>query len=79
MARGIRAGVVIICAIDIETVTVPDPSCPRAELHTPCPPGYLNWFEWAAKMNYRGSQQSRCPGCQLYHVWSSPRRGPAKQ
>ena len=51
----------------------PDPSCPRSELHTPQPRGYVEWFEWAGRMNYRGHSQSRCPGCNRYRIWSGGR------
>jgi hypothetical protein len=60
-----------LCPIPREPV-IPNPECPRAELHTPCPPGYVEFFEWAAQMSYRRSRQSRCPGCGLYAIWSTP-------
>lgn len=51
---------------------LPNPECPRSDLHTPCPPGYVQWHEWAASMNYRRFKQSRCPGCGLYNIWTGP-------
>lgn len=51
----------------------PNPNCPHARLHTPQPGGYVEWFEWAASMNYKGHRQSRCPGCNRYYVWSGGR------
>jgi hypothetical protein len=51
----------------------PNPDCPQSELHTLAPPGYVEWFEWAGGMNYKGSTQSRCPGCGLYVIWAGGR------
>ena len=59
-----------LCTSDTETATIPDPDCPRADLHTPCPPGYLSWFDWAGSRYAKGSKQSRCPSCGRYLVWS---------
>lgn len=56
-------------------VAVPDPDCPRSDLHTPCPTGYTNWHAWASTRHARGSTQSRCPGCGKYAIWSPERRG----
>ena len=51
---------------------IPSPECPHADRHTPCPPGYLRWHDWAAWMNYRKFRQSRCPDCGLYNIWTGP-------
>lgn len=67
------AGPIFVCGGDTATVADPDPTCPRSDLHTPCPPGYIEWFDWAAARAYRGSTQSRCPGCDRYNVWSPGR------
>lgn len=64
------SGSLILCIPDVTTLVDPNPDCPRAELHTPCPPGYLAWFDWAGSRVGKGSRQSRCPGCGLYNVWS---------
>lgn len=37
--------------------------------HTPAPPGYLAWFEWAREMA-KTHRQERCPGCGLWKVWT---------
>lgn len=43
--------------------------CPRkAELHTPCPRGYIEWQDWAAQASKTHKAQ-RCPECNLYAVW----------
>lgn len=55
-------------------IVIPNPECPRSELHTPCRPGYMNWHAWASARHARGSTQSRCPGCGLFNVWSPERR-----
>jgi hypothetical protein len=51
----------------------PDPSCSRNELHTPQPRSYVDWFEWAGQMNYKGHAQHKCPGCGRYMIWSGGR------
>lgn len=58
-----------ICIPDTATVRDPNPDCPRNELHTHSPEGYIAWHDWAASMNYKGHRQSRCPGCNLYVIW----------
>lgn len=60
-----------ICPVDLP-FEVPNPDCPNADQHTPCPTGYTQWHEWAAQMSYRRSWQSRCPGCGEYAIWSTP-------
>lgn len=65
-----------LCPVEQEAVD-PNPECPRSELHTPCPPGYLQWHHWASRMASQRYSQSRCPGCGLYNVWT-PRGGFAK-
>lgn len=45
-------------------------TCPRAELHTPCPEGYGAWMSWARAMTASRHSQGRCPGCGLYKIWS---------
>ena len=45
-------------------------SCPRAELHTSCPSGYIAWHGWADEM-VKTHRAQRCPGCHLWRVWVS--------
>ena len=42
--------------------------CPRADLHTPAPTGYLAWHEWAEGMSGTYEQQA-CPGCRRLFIW----------
>jgi hypothetical protein len=42
--------------------------CPRADLHTPAPEGYLAWHEWAEAMSHAHRQRA-CPGCRLASIW----------
>lgn len=42
--------------------------CRNQHDHTPKPEGYLQWFEWAAKMNKTHAQR-RCPACGKYEIW----------
>lgn len=48
-------------------------TCPRAELHTPAPEGYMARMSWARAMTASGHSQGRCPGCSRYLVWSGLR------
>lgn len=59
-----------VCIPDTETVRDPNPSCPRSELHAHAPAGYLAWYEWSEAMHAKGRRQSRCPGCDLYLIWT---------
>ena len=43
-------------------------SCPAFFDHVPCPEGYLQWHEWAAKMS-RTHRAIKCTGCGLYTIW----------
>lgn len=43
-------------------------NCPREDLHTPAPRGYLAWHEWAEK-KAKTHVQRRCPGCTLFSIW----------
>lgn len=63
---------IYLCPVERPHVD-PNPDCPQHELHTPQPPGYVEWFEWAAHMNYKGSRQRKCPGCGLYNIWGGGR------
>lgn len=45
-----------------------DAPCPRADLHTPAPSGYVAWGEWAEAMS-RTHRQRACPGCRLLSIW----------
>lgn len=42
--------------------------CPQQDKHTPCPSGYVEWHDWAAKMS-ETHKQVRCSGCGLYAIW----------
>lgn len=44
------------------------PTCANGGNHTPSPPGYLAWHDWAEEMS-KTHDQKRCPGCGLYAVW----------
>jgi hypothetical protein len=63
---------IYLCPVELPHVD-PNPDCPRRELHTPQPPGYVEWFEWAGQMAYKGNTQRRCPGCNLYTIWGGGR------
>jgi hypothetical protein len=63
---------IYLCGGD-DRLVIPDPDCPNSDLHTPQPSGYVDWFEWAARMTYKGNTQSRCPGCGLLSIWSGGR------
>jgi hypothetical protein len=43
-------------------------TCPNEAKHTPSPPGYLQWHEWALQKSRR-HKQIQCPGCGLYAIW----------
>lgn len=51
----------------------PNPDCPQHERHTPCPTGYVDWHEWAARMHYQRHSQCRCDGCGLLVIWAGGR------
>lgn len=57
----------------VESLVDPNPDCPGSDLHSPEPRDYVGWFEWAARMAYKGNTQSRCPGCDRYSIWSGGR------
>lgn len=66
--RGHRKGhIALECALAELARRGVDP-CPQAEIHTPCPPGYIAWHEWAGMMS-KTHRQQRCRGCGLYAVW----------
>lgn len=46
----------------------PAADCPDFMHHTPCPPGYLQWHEWARKMS-RTHRSTRCTGCGRFVIW----------
>lgn len=43
--------------------------CPNAANHNPGPPGYIEWDAWAKKMG-ETHEQSACPACELYLIWT---------
>jgi hypothetical protein len=68
-------GRIFLCGDGSSPLTDPNPSCPKAELHTLTPSGYLDWHSWASRAAAQYRTQSRCPGCGLYVIWSPPRIG----
>jgi hypothetical protein len=44
-------------------------TCPDRAKHTPCPSGYLAWWEWADRKAKTHDQQ-RCPTCLLWAIWT---------
>jgi hypothetical protein len=44
------------------------PQCFQVECHTPAPSEFRAWQEWAAT-KAETHIQTRCPGCNLWHVW----------
>jgi hypothetical protein len=40
----------------------------ECERHTPQPRGYLQWHEWAEKMDKTHTQR-QCLGCGLWAIW----------
>lgn len=42
--------------------------CKRRDLHTSCPPGYLDWHDWASQ-KAKTHKQERCPECGLLTIW----------
>lgn len=42
--------------------------CPRIELHTSCPEGYIQWHAWAERM-MKTHKQKRCPECGFWSIW----------
>lgn len=49
-------------------MVVPNPDCPEADKHTPCPEGYIAWHRWAEEMS-KTHRQRKCKGCGLYSIW----------
>jgi hypothetical protein len=47
---------------------LPEPPCPNAAEHTPCPTGYVDWWSWAERMN-RAHGQRQCANCQRWAIW----------
>jgi hypothetical protein len=50
--------------------------CLGREKHTPCPPGFMQWHEWAEKKS-KTHVQVKCDGCGLYVIWK-PKRASAR-
>jgi hypothetical protein len=46
---------------------IPNPGCPNAANHTPCPQGYAAWHTWADQMR-KSHRQVKCPECHLYVI-----------
>ena len=51
--------------------------CPKRSKHTPAPPGYLQWHEWATKKG-KTHRTVRCSGCHLFTIWVPKKRRAAK-
>ncbi len=64
-----RGYAVYICGGPSDVRVVPNPTCPSAAEHTPQPPGYTEWHEWAEEMGKTHKQQ-RCAGCHLLNIWA---------
>lgn len=60
---------VFICGADDGQRVDPNPDCPEHDKHTPQPPGYIQWHEWAGKMARTRHCQRACPGCGLRLIW----------
>ena len=58
---------VVVCGTS--ALDVPFPDCANAVEHTPCPSGYVAWFEWCANQAYQRKRQQRCPKCHQYVIW----------
>jgi hypothetical protein len=43
-------------------------TCPDRAKHTPDPPGYVAWLEWAEK-KAKTHTQHQCPKCGYWVVW----------
>jgi len=60
---------VYLCGEDNGTRVIPHIECDQADMHTPEPPGYTQWHEWADAMS-ETHRQTRCQGtCGLLCVW----------
>lgn len=55
---------VYLCPVD-QPLEVPHPWCPNAAQHTPCPPGYVQWHEWAEEMA-KTHDPVQCADCGRY-------------
>jgi hypothetical protein len=47
---------------------IPNPECPNAAAHTPCPVGYNDWDEWA-RIKSKTHRQITCQHCGRYVIW----------
>lgn len=59
---------IYLCGYDDGSRVTPNPDCPNADQHTPEPPGYVEWHEWAKKMA-KTHKQRRCSGCDRWSIW----------
>lgn len=51
-------------------------NCPQWRKHSQrAPAGYIEWHEWAQRMERRGYVNERCPGCGLWKVWERKKGG----
>lgn len=58
-----------ICPVDTGVRVDPNPDCPNADHHTLHPVGYIADAEWADDMAVT-HDQSQCPGCDLWVIWT---------
>jgi len=63
-----RQRAVYLCGYDDGRRVTPNPECPNVGQHTPEPPGYLQWFDWAEEMA-KTHEQRQCPGCERWSIW----------
>ncbi len=42
--------------------------CPHQAAHTPAPSAYLDWHDWARRME-KTHRQVMCNGCGRYLIW----------
>lgn len=47
--------------------------CADRAKHTPDPPGYLAWMEWAEK-KAKTHDQHQCPTCGFWVIWKPKRK-----
>ena len=42
--------------------------------HTPCPSGYVEWYDWSEKKT-KTHRQIECRGCGLLSIWIPKKEG----
>lgn len=64
-------GRVLLCG-DHGLLVTPNPDCPNAASHQPCPAGYIAWHTWA-EAAMQVATQAQCPSCGLWRI-CTPKR-----